>query len=61
MTKATANARAEHFANLAAALFFEAETARRSRFHSDAAELEARATRANATAAAYRKEARRAA
>lgn len=61
MTKETANARAEHFAALAAELYFEAETARRMRCHLDAAELDARATRATATAAAYRVQARRAA
>lgn len=61
MTKETAQARAEHFADLAAALYFEAESARRARCYGDAAELGARATRATGTAAAYRREARKAA
>jgi hypothetical protein len=54
VTRATAIARAEQFAEKAAALFFEAETARRARCHSDAAELETRAHRATRNAAAYR-------
>jgi hypothetical protein len=59
MTHATALARAEHFDALAAAMFYEAETARRARLYSDAAELTCRATRASRTAADYRREASR--
>lgn len=60
MTHATAIARADHFESLAAAMFYEAETAARARLFGDAAELTARATRACGTAAAYRKLARKA-
>lgn len=59
MTHATAAARAEHFRALAAAMYYEAELARRARCYSDAAELEARACRATRTATDYTRAARR--
>lgn len=61
MTRDTAAARAEHFATLAAELFYEAENAKRARLYSDAAELTARAARASRSAHDFTMHARRAA
>ncbi len=57
MTKDSCNARAEFFAQLAAELYVEADTARRARYYGDAAHLEGRANRAKVAAAAFRREA----